>query len=171
MNLLNMNELKKLFRRLQTDAKSVSFTEEKIIDKFLKKIEKSRYGKDIEFVKLFDRNVNLLEDERRSVPIKTTFVEKRDDVDRSTLYSFDGPFQLLHADVSNLEFLRKSATDPKYYLLFVDLFTSKVYAYPMKSRKSILNKMEIFRKEVEGKIKRQKTTPKKKKKKKKKYLI
>ena len=123
----------------------------------MKKIGKSRYEKDIEFLKLFHRNVNFLEDERRSVPIKITFVEKRDDIDRSTLYSFDSPFQLLHVDMSNLEFLGKSATDSKYYLLFVDLFTSKVYVYPMKSRKSILNKMEIFYKEVEGKRKGQKT--------------
>ena len=32
-NLLNMNEFKNLFRRLQTDAKSVLFTEENINDK------------------------------------------------------------------------------------------------------------------------------------------
>ena len=70
-------------------------------------------------------------------------------------YSLDGPFQLLHADVGNLEFLGKSETDPKDCLLFVDLFTSKVYVYPMRSRKSILNKMEIFYKEVEGKRKGQ----------------
>ena len=78
-------------------------------------------------------------------------LKKKDDIDRSTLYSFDGPFQLLHADVGNLEFLGKSATDPKYCLLFVNLITSKVYAYQLKSRKSVLNKMEIFYKEVEGK--------------------
>ena len=38
---------------------------------------------------------------------------KKDDIDRSTLCSFDGPFQLLHASVGNLEFLGKLATDPK----------------------------------------------------------
>ena len=54
-----MNEVKKLFRRLQTDAESVLFTEENINDKLLKKIKKSTYEKDIEFVKLFDRNVNF----------------------------------------------------------------------------------------------------------------
>ena len=64
---------------------------------------------------------------------------------------------MLHADVDNLEFLGKSANDPKYCLLLVDLFTSKVLFYPMKSRKSILNKMEIFYEEVEGKRKGQKT--------------
>ena len=52
--------------------------------------------------------------------------KKKDDTDRSTLYSFDGPFKLLRAEVGNLEFLGKSAADPKYFLLFVDLFTSKI---------------------------------------------
>ena len=52
-----MNELKKLFRRLQTDAKTVLFTEENINNMLLKKYKKSRHEKDIEFVKLFDRNV------------------------------------------------------------------------------------------------------------------
>ena len=85
------------------------------------------------------------------------FVEKKHDSDRSTLYSFEGLFQLLHTDMGNLEFLGKLATDPKYYLLFVDLFTSKIYVYPMKSKTFILNEMEIFYKEVEGKRKEQKT--------------
>ena len=153
-----MNELKKkLFRRLQTDAKSILFTEENINDKLPKENKKSRYEKDIEFVKLFDWNVNFLEDKKRTIPIKTTFVEEKDDINRPTLYSFDGLFQLLHADGDNLEVLGKSATDSKYCLLFGNLFTSKVYVYPMKSRKSILNKMEIFYKEVEGKRKGQKT--------------
>ena len=60
-------------------------------------------------------------------------------------------YQLLHADLRNLEVLGKSATNPKYRLLFVDLFTSKVYVYPMKSRKSIANKIDIFYKEIEEK--------------------
>ena len=72
----------------------------------------------------------FLEDEKRSVPIKTRFVEKKDDIDWSTLYSFDGPFRLLHVDVGHLEFLGKSATVPKYCLLFVDFFISKIYVYP-----------------------------------------
>ena len=58
-------------------------------------------------------------------------------IDRSTLCSFDSPFHLLHADVGNLKFLGKLEADPKYCLLFVDLFTSKVYVYAIRSRKSI----------------------------------
>ena len=128
-NLLALNESKKLFKILQADVKSFLFTKENTNDKLLKKIKKLKCEKDIEFFKLFDRNVHFLEDEKSTIPIKIIFVEKKDDIDRSTLYSFDGPFQLLHADVGNLELLGKSAVDPKYCLLFVDLFISKVYVF------------------------------------------
>ena len=128
-NLLALNESKKLFKILQADVKRFLFTKENTNDKLLKKIKKLKCEKDIEFFKLFDRNVHFLEDEKSTIPIKIIFVEKKDDIDRSTVYSFDGPFQLLHADVGNLELLGKSAADPKYCLLFVDLFISKVYVF------------------------------------------
>ena len=86
-----------------------------------------KYEKGIEFVKLFDRDVNFSEDEKSTIPKKTTFVEKKDDIDRPTLYSFDGPFQLLHANVGNLEFLGKSATDPKYCCLLT--FSNQKYMF------------------------------------------
>ena len=72
-------------------------------------------------------------------------------IDRSILYSFDGPFQLIHADVGNLEFLGKNATIPRYILLAVDLDSSKVYVYFMKSRKQILQKMKLFYDEIKNK--------------------
>ena len=111
------------------------------------------YKKDKEFVNLFNCNIYFLDDEKKPIPIKTTFVEKKDNIGRSNLYSFDGIFQLLHADIGNLEFLGKSAADSKYYVLFVDIFTSKIYIYPMKSRKSTASKMEIFYRDVEPKRK------------------
>ena len=52
----------------------------------------------------------------------------------STLYSFKGPFELLHGDITNIKFLAKSAADPKYRFLFLDLFTSEMYIYLMKNR-------------------------------------
>ena len=76
-------------------------------------------------------------------PTRVNYVEKRE-IDRSILYSFDGPFQLLHADVGNLEFLGKTATFPQYNLVIVDLTSSKSYTYSMKSRKQILQKLRIF---------------------------
>ena len=36
-----------------------------------------KYEKDIEFVKLFNRNISFLEDEKSTIPVKTTFVEKK----------------------------------------------------------------------------------------------
>ena len=83
---------------------------------------------------------------------KNYYVEKRE-IDRSNLYSFNGPFQLLHADIGNLESVRKNATVPKYALLLVDLYSSKVYVYPTHSRKQILQKMKLFYDEVKEKRK------------------
>ena len=94
---------------------------------------------------------NRLKDEEK-IPTKADFIKKRE-VDRPTLYSFDGPFQLLHADVGNLEFLGSSATTPRFVLLAVDLYSSKVYVYPMRSRKQILPKIALFYNKIKNKIK------------------
>ena len=70
--------------------------------------------------------------------------KKKQDVDHLTLYSFDGPFEVLQADIADIRFLSKSAADPKYCLLFVDLFTSMIYTYPMTKRSLLYIKMAIF---------------------------
>ena len=72
------------------------------------------------------------------------------------LHSFYAPCLLFHADVANLEFLGKNATFPQYVLVLVDLFSSKVYTYPMKSRKQIRQKLEQFYRDVRSKIKNKK---------------
>ena len=106
--------------------------------------------------KQFFENVNLLDE--KSVIFnpegvdRTDYVEKRD-IDRSTLYSFSRPFELVHADVGNLEFRGKNATFPRYVLVLVDLFSSKTYTYPMRSRKQIKQKLEKFYEEVKDKRK------------------
>ena len=38
---------------------------------------------------------------------------------------------MLHAYIADLRFLAKSAAYPKYCLLLIDLFTSKIYVYPI----------------------------------------
>ena len=60
-----MSNLKKLFKNLQTDSKNILFTEEKLDDKLLKKLNKSLYKKDKEFVNLFNRNVDFLDNEKK----------------------------------------------------------------------------------------------------------
>ena len=71
---------------MQTDAKNVLFTEENINDKLLTKIKRSKYETDIESVKLFDRNAKM---KKVLFQQKQHFLKKKDNIDRSTLYSFD----------------------------------------------------------------------------------
>ena len=118
----------------------------------LKKLKKSKYDVDRQLFRL----VNLADtknflDNGKS-PTRTDYVEKIE-IDRSTLYSFNGPFQFLHPDVGNLEFLGKNATFPQYVLVIVDSYTSKVYTYSMKSRKQIFQKMKLFHGKVKNKRK------------------
>ena len=147
-----LKEARTIFNNLKTDPNNVLFSEERIDQRLLKKLKKLRYSKDSQLLKLI-----LLADNRDSLdddktPTRTDYVEKRE-INRSTLYSFDGPFQLLHADVGNLEFLVKNATIPQYALMVVDLYSSKVYVYPMRSRKQTLQKMKLFYDEVRSKRK------------------
>ena len=83
---------------------------------------------------------------------RTDYVEKRD-IDRSTLYSFSRTFELVDADVGNLEFLGKNATFPQYVLVLVDLFSSKTYTFPMRSRRQIRQKLQQFYNEIKEKRK------------------
>ena len=150
-NKKNFKIASSTFDKLKTDPLSVPFAEEILDKKLLLKLKKSKYVED----KKFFKHVNLLENSVIFEPDtvkRTDYVEKRE-IDHSTLYSFDAPFQLFHADVGNLEFLGKNATFPQYVLVLVDLFSSKVYTYPMKSRKQIRQKLEQFYRDVQSKRK------------------
>ena len=106
------------------------------------------YLKDKVFVKLLkdvDRKKVFINEK---TPLNTPFVEKKQDVDRSKLYSFKGPFEALQADIADIRFLGKSAVDPKYCLLFVDLFTSMIYTYPMKNQKILAKKTAQFYQDI-----------------------
>ena len=58
---------------------------------------------------------------------------------------------MVHADMGNLEFLGKSATIPRYVLLWVDLYSSKFYVYRIRLRKQILQKMILFYNDIKNK--------------------
>ena len=118
----------------------------------LLRLKKLKYAADKNFfnvVNLLDNNVIFDSNDKVN---RTDFVEKRE-IDHSTLYSFDVPFQLLHADVGNLEFLGKNATFPQYVLILVDRFTSKVYTFPMWSRKQTSQRLEQFYEQIKEKRK------------------
>ena len=148
----NKKRIQNLFSTLQNDSKSVFYLNSTITKKLLKKLDKSPYQKDRVFKgiyqKLEDKELAEADDK---IPLKTPFVEKKGDIDRSTLYSIEKPFKRVHADIADLRFFAKSAVDPKYALLAVDLFTSKTYVYPMKSRKLLARKLRLFYDEIEPK--------------------
>ena len=155
-----LQETKNLFENLKTDFKSVLFSEEKLNNKLLKKFKNSSYSKDkllLKLIKLIENDIDQINKTKEDeIPTRADYVEKRE-IYRSTLYSFNGPFQLLHADVGNLEFLGKSASVPNYALLIEDLHSSKVYIYPVHSRKQILQELEQFYVDVQSKRKNQNT--------------
>ena len=149
----NFERLKNLYKFHKRDEESVLFASDQLNKQLIKKVKKSRYEKDSVFVNLYDKVKHVNIEEENTVPIFTPFVESKRNIDKSTLYSFNGPFQLLHADIADISFFSKSAVDPKYCLLFVDLFTQKIYTYPMKKRNNLKRKMEIFYQEVDQKRK------------------
>ena len=90
-NLKNIR-IQNLFRNLQKDPKSTVYAIESQSRSILNKARKSAYNKDKLFVNLCDQ----LEDKRfyqnDNVPPVTPFVNKRSNIDHSTLYSISKPF-------------------------------------------------------------------------------
>ena len=150
-------QVKNLFKKLINDQNSVFYSSDKITRTLLNKGRKSSYEKDKVFYKIF----NLIEDkdiiydfdtDKPKLPFYTPFVEQKKDIDRSSsLYTINGPMQFFHADLAYLQFFAKSAVDPKYALVCVDLFSSKIYVYSMRKKSNLAQKMELFYKEIEKK--------------------
>ena len=132
-----------LLRHLVRDEKSIFYGVDIINQNIVNKAKKSHYMRDRVFVNTYknlkDKNFKLYK-----APITTPFVEEKSNLDRSTLYSFKGPFELFHGDIADIRFLAKSAVDPHYCLVLIDLFSNKIYTYPMKKRLYLANKLEKF---------------------------
>ena len=149
-------QLKNLYSKLLENENSVLFAADKINQRLLNRLKKSSYEKDQVFYKLFKKleqnEEKKQEHEQGEIPFYTPFVEQRKDIDRSSaLYSINGPLQFFHADLAYLQFFAKSAVDPKYALVCVDLFTSKVYIYTMRTKNNLFKKIEEFYKEIDDK--------------------
>ena len=100
----NFKRVKNLYNALKKDDGSVLLASEKINKQLIKKIKRSKYEKDFIFLRLYNtiENVNL--DEKEELPTFVPFTENKKDINNSTLYSFNGPFQLLHADIADICF-------------------------------------------------------------------
>ena len=140
-----------LFRSLQNDPKSAFYTTNKITKSLLKKAKMAPYNKDDVFAKLYEQIEHKNFYKNKNLPLVTPYIDKTSNIDHSTLYSISRPFEALHADIADLRFLAKSAVDPKYCLLIANLFTSKIYVYPMKNRGLLAKKMEILYNDIQPK--------------------
>ena len=149
---MEKKQLKNLYKKLTENENSVLFAADKINQRLLNRLKKSSYQKDQVFYRLFKKLENEEEDQDQEIPFYTPFVEQRKDIDRSSaLYTINGPLQFFHADLAYLQFFAKSAVDPKYALVCVDLFTSKVYIYTLRTKNNLFKKMEEFYKEIDDK--------------------
>ena len=96
------------------------------------------YAKIKVFIKSYTEgeNKNYLYLDKNNQPdltLTTPLIERRKYIDCLMLYSFKGPFELLHGVIVDIRFLAKSSVVvPKYCLFLVDLFTFKIYTYPIK---------------------------------------
>ena len=144
-----------LFNALLKNPKSIFYLTGNVTSKTLfNNAARSAFEKDKVFVNLY----NQLENEKKfkkinqdSLPITTPIYNFKSNVEHSPLYSIGKPFELLHANVADTRFLAKSAIDPEYCLLLVDLFTSKVCIYPMKNRNLLAKKLKLFYDDVKTK--------------------
>ena len=85
---------------------------------------------------MFVNILNGLEDKKilpEKVPLNAPFVEKKKKKKNigTTLYSFSRPLEALQADIAYISLLARSAVNQEF-CLFLDLFTSKIYTYPIK---------------------------------------
>ena len=138
-------QLQNLFQSFQNNPKSVFYTTTKLTKALIKKKTKTAaYVKDKAFVNLYAEldDKNFYKNE--NLPLITPYIDKRTNIDHSTLYSFNIPFEILHADIADLRFLARSAADPKHCVLLVDLFTSKIHVHPMKYRSLLPKNLSYF---------------------------
>ena len=137
-----------LLTKLKVDEKSIlSAKGETLDDKTLKKISKSKYGKDVVLYNLYKEYIKnggkKGKFESKKIVITTPFVQVMSYTQEGDmLHTIDSPMQLVHVDVADLNFSSKSAVAPKYCLLCVDMFTSKRYTYGMKKKSRLASKLE-----------------------------
>ena len=88
------NRIKNLFKNLQKDSRSMFYSVGNLSRSILNKAKKSTYDKDKPFSNLY----NQLEDknfyQNNNLPLVTPFVNKRSNIDHSTLYRIRKPLEL-----------------------------------------------------------------------------
>ena len=139
-----------LYNALVYDQKGIFYATDGVTKTLIKKAKNLLHKKDILFVNIY----NGLENKKflpEKLPLNSPFVENKENIIHTTLYSFHRPFEALQADIAYISFLARSAVDSKFCLLFAHLFTSKIYTYPTKKGNLLAKKKELFEKDKEKK--------------------
>ena len=98
----NNKKTKNLYNALVKDQKSIFYATGRITNDLLNKARVSIYLKDKVFVNIYKKLGNKKNFVNDKTPLTTPFVEKKQNVDHSTLYSFKDPFEELQADIVNI---------------------------------------------------------------------
>ena len=93
---------KNLYNALVRDQKSVFYATDEITNNLIKKARTSTYAKDRVFVTVFKKIDSKKIFISEKAPLDTPFVENKEDIDRSTLYSFKVTFEALQADIADI---------------------------------------------------------------------
>ena len=144
-----------VFNSLKTNENSVFYAANSVTNLLVNRAKKSIFPRDKIFVDIYKKlkNKSLISRTKTSIPLTTPFVEEKNVSNKSTLYSFKGPFEALQADIADIRFLARSAADPLYCLVVIDLFSNTIYTYPMKKRHLLADKLALFYREIEPKRK------------------
>ena len=136
--------------KLRLNEKSIIFARGDDLNEItIKRLSRSKYDKDkvlVNLCKEFKKEVGQVKNLKTVTVINTPFtpVTQRGDI----LRAIDSSMQLIHTDIVDLIFFSESAIAPKYYLLCVYLFSSKVYLYQIK-KSQLAKKLEKFYLEIE----------------------
>ena len=158
---MEKKQVKNLVYKLFVDKNSILYGRniKDVTDNFInKKLSKSKYNKDVFFYNLLSKQLSQLpstgktlssfleeeKEKKHSLPTVLKKINTREYNRHSTLFSVQGPLELLHADIADINYLKPSASEPKYILLLVDLFSSYVYTYGLKNRKNLHKKLQEF---------------------------
>ena len=128
---------------------------ETLNEKTVRNISKTRYAKNKILNNLHNSFIKsggkANEFSSKKVVLTIPFIQEKLVIWRSDmLHTIDGPMQLIRTDLRNLHFFSKSTVAPKYYLVCLDLFTSKTYTYQNEKKSQLSAKLEKFYPDTEN---------------------
>ena len=149
---MNSQRIENLFRNLQKDPRSVFYSIRTLSKSIINKAHRSFYEKDVVFVNLYKKleDKNFYQKKEIYLLLLSFLIKKA--MLTTQLYIVLVRLLIWYmGDIADTRFLAKSAVDPKYCLLLVDLFTSKIYVYPIKNRSLLAKKLRLFYEDIKNK--------------------